>query len=137
MILNLFLLDTAFSITRNDVPAELGLKMKKRRFNALKKAYDRLLENPFISYENGKLLILSDSVTENGEAKFYRTSKNECRLIEPGNYLCPAFWDGYPCWHRATLEIVENYIRLESAVELKTNETVASVNSWGVASVNS
>ncbi len=119
MILNPFLLDIAFSITRNAVPADLGLKMMKRRFNALKKAYDRLFENPYISYENGKLLILSDSVTEKGEAKFYRTSKDECRLIEPGNYLCHAFWEGYPCWHRATLEIVENYILLESAGELK------------------
>ena len=114
MILDPFLLEKAFTLTRKQIPRQLGTRMKSRRSNALKKAYERLIENPYIDYENGKMLILSDSVTEHGEAKFYRTSRADCRLEEPGNVLCHAFWEGYPCWHQATLEIVENYLRMET-----------------------
>lgn len=137
MILNPFLLEKAFIQTKRVVERDLGVKMKNRRHNALKKAYLRLIENPFIDYQNSEMLILSDSVTEKGEAKFYRTSRAECRLIEPGNVLCHAFWEGFPCWHRATLEIVENYLLFESNFRGKQSKTVDSVNSSGVASVNS
>ena len=110
MLLDPFILEKAYLQTRKQIHRSLGTRMKSRSYNALKKAYQRLLENPYIDYQNGKMLILSDTVTELGEAKFYRTSAAECRLEEPGNVLCHAFWDGYPCWHRATLEIVENYL---------------------------
>lgn len=137
MLLDPFLLENAFIRARNQVPHDLGVKMKNRRHNALKKAYERLIENPYIDYESGKMLILSDSVTEKGEAKFYRTSAQECRLIEPGNVLCHAFWDGYPCWHRATLEIIENYLLIESSFRGELLRSVDNVNSSGVAGVNS
>lgn len=137
MLLNLILLEEAFIRTRRTIPKDLGLRMKNRRRNALKKAYLRLIENPYIDYDNGKMLILSDSITENGEAKFYRSSREECRLEEPGNVLCHAFWDGYPCWHRATLEIVENYLRIEMKKTEDFSKSVDGVNSLGVASVNS
>lgn len=114
MILNPFLLERAYKETRQLVRRETREKIRNRRYNALRKAYQRLIENPFINYENGKMLILSDTVTEQGEAKFYRTSAKECRLEEPDNVLCFAFWEGNPCWHRATLEIVENYLLIES-----------------------
>lgn len=129
MLLNPFLLEKAFIQTRKQVPKDLGVKMKNRRHNALKKAYLRLIENPYIDYENGKMLILSDSVTEKGEAKFYRTSHQECRLEEPGDVLCYAFWEGFPCWHTATLEIVENYLFIESSFVPQQSESVDSVNS--------
>ena len=129
MLLNPFLLEKAFIQTRMEVPRDLGVKMKNRRHNALKKAFERLIENPYIDYENGKMLILSDSITEKGGAKFYRTSAKECRLIDPGNVLCHAFWDGYPCWHRATLEIVENYLLIETLEQKLNQEIVDNVNS--------
>lgn len=125
MLLNPFLLERAYIESRCTVPKELGVKMKNRHHNALKKAYHRLIENPYIDYENGKMLILSDSTTEKGEAKFYRTSAKECRLEEPGNILCHAFWDGFPCWHRATLEIVENYFLI---LEAKTQKKIAKLS---------
>jgi hypothetical protein len=129
MLLNPFILEKAFIKTRKEIPGDLGAKMKNRRHNALKKAYLRLIENPYIDYENGKMLILSDSITEKGEAKFYRTSAKECRLIDPGNVLCHAFWDGFPCWHRATLEIVENYLLIETFEQKQNQKTVHAVNS--------
>lgn len=112
MLLNHFLLEKAVAKTRKNKPKNFGTNMAKRRRNAINKAFNHLLENPFISYENGKLLILSDSRTEKGEAKFYETSRDACRLIDPGNFLCHAFWEGFPCWHRAAFEIVENYFSL-------------------------
>lgn len=137
MLLNLNLLEKAFIQTRKQIPHDLGVKMKNRRRNALKKAHERLIENPYIDYENGKMLILSNSITEKGEAKFYRTCRKECRLEEPGNVLCYAFWEGFPCWHKATLEIVENYLLIESSFKRGQSKTVDSVNSSGVATVNS
>lgn len=119
MLLNPFLLERAYTETRQLVRQDARVKMRKRLYNALKKAYERLIENPYINYENGEMLILSDTVTEKGELKFYRTSAKECRLKEPGDRLCHAFWEGFPCWHRATLEIVENYFLIESGLNQK------------------
>lgn len=129
MLLNQFILEKAVRQTFNSIPAGVGANLRKRHRNAINKASERLLENPFISYENGKLLILSDSRTETGEAKFYETSAKECRLIEPHNVLCHAFWEGFPCWHRASLAIVENYLQLvEDAKIKKISLTVSTVN---------
>lgn len=130
MLLDPFMLERAYNETRRLVRQDARPKIRKRRYNALKKAYQRLIENPYINYENGEMLILSDTVTEKGEPKFYRTSAKECRLKEPGDVLCHAFWEGFPCWHRATLAIVENYFLLENGLiqELKT-ETVHGVDS--------
>jgi hypothetical protein len=129
MLLNTFILEKAVAETLRDIPKNLGEKLRKRHRNAINKAGERLLENPFINYENGKLLILSDTRTDKGEAKFYETSHQECRLIEPENFLCHAFWEGFPCWHRATLEIVENYLLIESGLNQKSeSKSVASVN---------
>jgi len=129
MLLNPFLLEKAVAETRRNVPKNLGAKLKLRHRNAINKAFERLTENPYINYEKGKMLILSDSRTESGAAKFYETSREECRLIEPGNSLCHAFWEGYTCWHRATLAIVENYLLMTGAHSAKDDErSVATVN---------
>ena len=130
MLLDPFLLERAYFETRQSVRQDERVKMRKRRYNALKKAYERLIENPYINYENGEMLILSDTVTETGLPKFYRTSAKECRLKEPCDCLCRAFWEGFPCWHQATLLIVENYFLIESdsKKEIKI-ETVHAVNS--------
>ena len=124
MLLNQFLLEKAVRETRRSVPQNIGANLKKRHYNAINKAFQRLIENPFINYENGKLLILSDSRTEKGEAKFYKTSRQECRLIEPNDVLCHAFWEGFPCWHRASLKIVENYERIADRQNLKNSDLV-------------
>ena len=116
MLLNEILLEKAVAVTRKEKPENPGASLSRRRSNAIDKAFRNLLENPYINYENGKLLILSDSRTPSGEAKFYETESAVCRLIYPGDYLCPAFWEGFPCWHRATLEIVENYFLIENGL---------------------
>lgn len=130
MIFNNILLEKAYLQTRKSTPPAFGAKMRMRRRNALDKAYRLLQANPFIHYENGKLLLLSESKTETGEAKFYETSSEECRLIEPGDFLCHAFWEDFPCWHRAAFEIVEKYFEIvESSSSEKAAQTVSIVNS--------
>jgi len=128
MLLNPFLLERAYLETRRLVRQDNRPNMRKRRYNALRKAYLRLIENPYINYESGEMLILSDTVTEKGEAKFYLTSAKECRLKEPNDCLCFAFWEGNPCWHRATLEIVENYLLIESELQQIETKSVHAVN---------
>ena len=83
MILNPFLLEKAVDETRSRVPENLGANMRKRHRNAINKAFLRLLENSYTNYENEKMLILSDTRTEMGEAKLYRIASEECRLTEP------------------------------------------------------
>ncbi len=132
MIFNSIMLEAAYLKTKKDTPPHLGMKMRQRRRNAVNKAYELLQRNPYIHYENGKLILLSESKTETGEAKHYETTRDECRLIEPGNFFCHAFWEGYPCWHRATFEIVENYFEIAGESEpnsKKAAQTVSAVNS--------
>lgn len=74
MLLNQILLEKAVAVARKSKPKHFGPNMTRRRRNAINKAFRHLVENPFINYENGKLLILSDSRTENGEAKFYEST---------------------------------------------------------------
>lgn len=124
MLLNPFLLEKAYDETRHLVRQDKRKQMRNRRYNALKKAFERLIENPYLNYENGEMLILSDSVTEAGLPKFYRTSAKKCRLDVDEEVLCFAFWEGNPCWHRATLEIVENYLLLENELKQIENKTV-------------
>jgi len=129
MLLNPFILEKAIAASLQNIPKNLGEKLRKRHRNAINKASHRLVENPFINYENGKMLILSDTRTDKGEAKFYETTRKACRLIEPGNFLCHAFWEGYPCWHRATLEIVENYLLIEQELnQHSSGKSVAGVD---------
>lgn len=137
MIFNSILLEKAYQITKKSTPPHFGAKMKRRRLNALGKAYELLQRNPYIHYENEKLILLSESKTETGEAKFYETSAHECRLIEPGNFLCHAFWEGFPCWHRAAFEIVENYFEITGESNSKSAAQTVSIVNRSVASVNS
>ena len=58
-------------------------------------------------------------------------------MQEPNDCLSYAFWEGYPCWHKATLEIVENYLQIEALEQTQIKETVASVDTSGVTGVNS
>lgn len=140
MILNQFTLERAYLLALKNAPPNLGKDLSKRRSNALRKALRNLSENPYIDFDDGKLLILSESRTENGEAKFYETSSLECRLTEPGNFLCYAFWKGNPCWHKATFEIVGHYFEIADRDDpvLRKNcaATVHAVNK-SVAGVNS
>ena len=107
--------------------ARISAKIRKHCYNPLEKAYERLIENPYINYENGEVLVLSDILTEKDEHRFYRTSARESRRTESGDILCHAFWEGFSCWHCATLAIIENYFCLKTVLTRKT-KTVAGMD---------
>lgn len=137
MIFNSILLERAYLKTKKDaLPPHFGPKLRQRRRNALNKAYEFLQTNPYIHFENGKLILLSESRTEKGEAKFYETSRDECRLTEPGDFLCHAFWEGNPCYHRATFEIVENYFEILAAGSSEKTGKLFTPSTVGVDGVN-
>jgi hypothetical protein len=61
--------------------------------NAIHKAKKQIEDNPYIHYENGSLLVLSES------GKIYS--------VESGCCECKAFESGKPCWHRAAKRLLD------------------------------
>ncbi len=103
MIINLEILQNAFetafvALETQDMPAY----MKRRWRNALEKATDRLIEQPIFAWQPERLTIVSIPKEKKGEinCRFYWASATECRRIDKSG-LCQAFFEGFPCWHRA------------------------------------
>lgn len=113
MIVNIDRLDAALIeaqviLSRQNLPSRL----KTRWENALEKAHRQLIENPHICWTNAdELLILSPPDARRGETagKFYLASFNSCRREEEANTPCPAFAEGFPCWHRAAVKLLRIY----------------------------
>ncbi|MGC2236069.1 MAG: hypothetical protein WA584_07900 [Pyrinomonadaceae bacterium] len=103
MIINLDRLENAFetaliALEKEDLPGFL----KKRWRNALEKAKERLNEQPIFAWQPERLTIVSipkEKSVETG-CRFYWASASECRRIDKSG-LCQAFFEGFPCWHRA------------------------------------
>lgn len=113
MIINADRLDAALIeaqaiLARQNLPPRL----KTRWENALEKAHRQLIENPHICWVNSdELLILSPPDARRGETagKFYLASFDSCRREEETNVPCPAFAEGFPCWHRAAVKLLRIY----------------------------
>lgn len=96
MNLNLSLLKKAAVITKNrPTPINFGARLKKRRLNAITKAFERLIENPYIDFQAGKLLILSDSRDLEANYRIYETTAEDCRLVYPENHYCRHIGRGF------------------------------------------
>ncbi len=76
--------------------------LKKRWCNALEKAKERLIEQPVFAWQPERLTIVSIPTDKKGETdcRFYWANAAECRRIDKSG-LCQAFFEGFPCWHRA------------------------------------
>lgn len=90
---------------------ELPLAIAKRWENALEKARRQLIENPHICWLDDALLILSPPSVRRGETegKFYLATFDDCRREEQPDLSCPAFAEGFPCWHRAAVKLLKIY----------------------------
>ena len=101
-------LSVSQSVLKNQV---LPPRMKKRWSRALEKAGDRLMEHPFFAWEPGKLLIVSVPKEMNGEinCRFYQANERTCRRVDESGGLCRAFFEGFPCWHRAAYLLLGIY----------------------------
>lgn len=102
------LVEAQVILSRQNLPPGL----KTRWNNALDKAHRQLIENPHMCWISAdELLILSPPDARRGESrsKFYLASFNSCRREETANMPCPAFAEGFPCWHRAAVKLLGIY----------------------------
>lgn len=121
MIINLERLENAFETALIALDNEnLPTYMKRRWRNALEKAKERLIEQPIFAWQPERLTIVSIPKEKKGEinCRFYWASATECRRIDKSG-LCQAFFEGFPCWHRAAHLLFGIYF--DESVEMQPN----------------
>ena len=105
-------LETALESVQNGlINQDLPRFMKKRWSRALEKAKERLLEHPYFSWQPDRLLIVSVPKEKSDESgcRFYEANESACRRVDRSG-LCQAFFEGFPCWHRAAFLLLKIYI---------------------------
>ncbi len=98
-------LETAQNALKN---LDLPVFMKKRWSRALEKAKERLIEQPYFSWQPDRLLIVSvpQEQTEKSGCRFYEANEEKCRRVDKSGF-CQAFFEGFPCWHRAAFLLLK------------------------------
>lgn len=124
MKINAEKLQKAFVITKTGLEnQDLPKFLKRRWLRAAEKAKTRLLEQPFFAWQPNELTVVSVPERNGDEinCRFYRVSKSECRRLDkPG--FCQAFFEGFPCWHRASLLLLEIYFDEKSEFQTDENQ---------------
>jgi len=127
-------LESAFSVVIDELKEQnLPGFMKKRWARALQKAKERLTEHPFFAWQPAALLIVSVRQEKKSEigCRFYEANEQTCRRLDKSG-LCQAFFEGFPCWHRAAFLLLKIYLgendRIESGENGKRVAAVKSVN---------
>lgn len=80
--------------------ALLNVQGNRRWQNAIRRAADELLTNPYMHYTGKSLLMLSDS------GEIYDAN---------GTCQCAAFRSQTPCRHRAAYKLLKNYLTMIAA----------------------
>ena len=96
--------------------------MKKRWLRALEKAKERIAEQPYFAWQPERLLIVSvppDATAETG-CRFYETNEAACRRVDKTG-LCEAFFEGFPCWHRAAFLLLKIYFGETGKIQSDNN----------------
>ena len=90
---------------------EMPAHLKNRWSRATEKARDRLIEQPYFSWQPERLLIVSVPVEKTKEigCRFYEANESACRRVDKTG-LCQAFYEGIPCWHRAAYLLLKIYL---------------------------
>ncbi|MDQ3750061.1 MAG: hypothetical protein M3367_13790 [Acidobacteriota bacterium] len=134
MNINTAQIEAALSLAQNTLEnQDLPAYMKKRWRRALEKAKERLIEQPFFSWQSDRLLIASVPKEKTDElgCRFYEASETECRRVDKSG-LCQAFFEGFPCWHRAAFLLLGIYLGESSAMQREKNRnhvaTATTVN---------
>ena len=132
MKLNLTKLEAAFLLAQNMLKTQdLPRFMKNRWLRALEKAKERLIEQPYFAWQSDGLTIVSipQKMKDKTGCHFYQTNDQTCHRVDKLGF-CQAFYEGFPCWHRAAFLLLGIYF--ESAGEIsfeKTRENLVSVKS--------
>ena len=127
MNINAELIETAFSLVIEGLKKqELSAQMVKRWARAFEKAKERLIEQPFFAWQPEALLIVSvpqEKTIEFG-CRFYEASEAACRRVDKSG-LCQAFYEGFPCWHRAAFLLLKIYFAEAGEIQSGKNRTPA------------
>ena len=104
-------LETAFAVAEaalknQDLPAY----MTKRWRRAFAKAKERLIEQPYFSWQPNRLILVSVPTEKMNKlgCRFYEANEQTCRRVDKSG-LCQAFFEGFPCWHRAAFLLLGIY----------------------------
>lgn len=134
MKLDLTKLEAAFLIARKTLEnQDLPRFMKNRWLNALIKAKERLTEQPYFAWQPDNLTLLSIPNRKKDVigCRFYQANDETCRRVDKLGY-CQAFYEGFPCWHRAAFLLLGIYFgyRGETRFEKAQEKSVSlkSVN---------
>jgi lipid II:glycine glycyltransferase (peptidoglycan interpeptide bridge formation enzyme) len=108
------------ALKNQDLPAY----MKKRWRRAMEKAKERLIEQPYFSWQPERLIIVSVPKEKTSEfgCRFYEATEAECRRIDKYG-LCQAFFEGFPCWHRAAFLLLGIYADESCETQLQENQS--------------
>lgn len=114
-------------LKKQNLPAH----MKKRWARALEKAKERIVEQPYFAWQPERLLIVSVPPDATGESgcRFYEANEAACRRVDKTG-LCEAFFEGFPCWHRAAFLLLKIYFGETGEIQSDNNrKSVAAAKS--------
>lgn len=127
MNINVEHLEIAFSLVIEGLKKqELSAQIVKRWARAFEKAKERLIEQPFFAWQPEALLIVSVPQEKPQEfgCRFYEASESACRRVDKSG-LCQAFYEGFPCWHRAAFLLLKIYFAEASEIQPGKNRKPA------------
>lgn len=132
MKLDLTQFEMAFLLARKTLEnQDLPDFMKNRWSRALEKAKERLIEQPYFAWQPDKLTLLSIPNQKKAETccRFYQANDETCHRLDKLGY-CQAFYEGFPCWHRAAFLLLGIYFGFAGEISFeKTGEKSISVKS--------
>lgn len=115
MKINRTRLEAAFLIAQKTLETQSFPDFMKERWGrALEKARDRLIEQPYFAWQPEQLTIVSipnaKSRKKNDQpgCRFYRANSEKCCRVDKLGF-CQAFYEGFPCWHRAAFWLLGFY----------------------------
>jgi hypothetical protein len=120
-------LEIAFSLVNDGLKKQdLPAHMKRRWARATEKAKERLVEQPYFAWQPERLLIVSvpkEKMKKSG-CRFYEANELACRRVDKSG-LCEAFFEGFPCWHRAAFLLLKIYLGETSETQSGENQKSA------------
>lgn len=131
MKLNPTKLQSAFSLAQETLETQnLPAYMKNRWSRALEKAKEKLVEQPFFAWQTDCLTVVSIPKEKGDDvfSRFYQANEESCRRIDKLGY-CPAFYEGFPCWHRSAFLLLRIYFGISEKSGTKIKPTSLNENS--------
>ncbi len=121
-------LDAAFILAQKTLDNQsFSDFMKNRWFRGLEKARQRILEQPYFAWQPEQLTIVSIPAGKSREiaSRFYRATNETCSRLDKIGY-CQAFFEGFPCWHRAAFLLLSIYFDKLGEIQV-TNSQARSI----------